>query len=127
MMIYGTGIDIVQHSSVEKMLEKGNFKPFIRKWFSEYELHLIETSSSQIKQFSVLFSIKEAFIKASNGIAKLKDTRKISILKHQDSYEIVGFYSEFLNDKRYCIEISQNNLYTFSSICIFYREGSSYD
>ncbi|MFC0561414.1 4'-phosphopantetheinyl transferase family protein [Halalkalibacter alkalisediminis] len=126
-MIYGTGIDIVQHSSVEKMLKKGTFQPFIRKWFSEYELHLIKMASSQIKQFSVLFSIKEAFIKASNGIAKLKDTRKITILKYHDSYEIVGFYKEFLNDKTYSIDISQNDLYTISSICIFYREGSSYD
>ncbi|WP_054707149.1 4'-phosphopantetheinyl transferase superfamily protein [Bacillus sp. JCM 19041] len=126
-MIYGTGLDIVEHSSVEKIIKKGTFQAFKRKWFSEQELYLIETASNQMKQFSILFSIKEAFIKASNGEAKLKDTRKINIVKRHGNYLIVGFYEEFLKDKRYSIVVSQNNVFTISSMCIFQREGSLYE
>ena len=62
-MIYGIGVDIVQISRIEKVIEqRGN--RFLKRVFTEAEIGFCQCKARPAARFALRFAAKEAFAKA---------------------------------------------------------------
>lgn len=120
MHIYGIGIDVVDTTSAKKLIEKDIFSFFLEKWFTEDERYYILESGTEVEKFSVIYSIKESFIKASSGRVTLKNMKDISVFMYNSKYCIdYTKDSSFLHNKHCLVTVSQAQLLTISSVIIF--------
>jgi holo-[acyl-carrier protein] synthase len=62
-LIYGIGIDLVEVSRIEKMLNKWHDR-FIEKVYSSYEADYCKKKSSPAIHFAARFAVKESFLKS---------------------------------------------------------------
>lgn len=119
--IYGTGIDIVDKSEIIKLMNKSVFEKFKNKWLTYIERNYLEISQNKVDDFATIFSIKEAFIKASCGHAVLKDFPYINInINKRENPDLSYKDNEFLKNKSIVITTFINDNYVLSSVTIFY-------
>ncbi|KMJ55942.1 hypothetical protein AB685_24635 [Bacillus sp. LL01] len=116
MKVFGLGVDIVDRERVERLTCKGSITCFIEKWLSTDERKYLETTTNKVELFSIIFSIKEAFIKASSGHVKLKDIKKIRVVMSEGAYSVS--YDDFLKNKHCWITTNVFPNYTISSVTI---------
>lgn len=118
--IYGTGIDLVEISDVVNMVTRDNFEALKEKWFTTEENKYLAKSPDKIIDFATIFSIKEAFIKASCGHATLKDFPSIQVdITRKGLYKVLYKKDEFLKDKYIVIDSVTTNTFIFSTLIIF--------
>ncbi|MBE1555102.1 4'-phosphopantetheinyl transferase family protein [Sporosarcina limicola] len=119
MKILGVGIDIVDKMQVAKLIKKDVFGHFLKKWFTTEEREYLLKSKNIVNEFSIIFSIKESFIKASSGNITLKDMKNINVSKFNYKYKISYTKDEkFSLDKYYMITNSAIKSLVISSVVI---------
>lgn len=119
--LFGTGIDIVDKDGMKKIMEKSSFERFKDKWLTLDERNYLNVSSNQEQDFAVIFSIKEAFIKASNGQVILKDFPYINVNISNKKRIFIGYRdNEFFINKKCFIVTVMSNTFILSSVTIFH-------
>ena len=80
-MIYGIGIDIVDVSRIERVVERWGAR-FLRRVFTENEITYCRDKARQATRFALRFAAKEAFSKALGlGFRQGLAFRQIEVLR----------------------------------------------
>ncbi|MDV2886398.1 4'-phosphopantetheinyl transferase superfamily protein [Alkalihalophilus pseudofirmus] len=111
MRIIGLGVDIIDRELV--------LKPHvINHSFSLEEQRYLEASIDKLKDSSIIFAIKEAFMKAASGYVSLGDLKKVNVRANNDAYSILYEEGSFMNDKQCWITTNVFPEYTIASVTI---------
>ncbi|MDC3425122.1 4'-phosphopantetheinyl transferase superfamily protein [Aquibacillus sp. 3ASR75-11] len=117
--LYGTGIDIVDKRRISQLYHSDRVDFFLQKWFNEYEIDVINSDMNPENVLALFFGIKEAFIKASNGIVRLKDFKSIKIHKNKIGYSIKYTRDSFLINRKIDINYIDYIHHVIVSVIIF--------
>lgn len=80
-MILGVGIDLVDVSRMERVLNGRSAQKFLEKVFTEEEIATCRTAAHPAQAYSARFAAKEAFVKAlGTGFSRGITPRQITIV-----------------------------------------------
>ncbi|OLS38961.1 hypothetical protein BTR22_04785 [Alkalihalophilus pseudofirmus] len=111
MKIFGLGVDIVDMNRVQQ-------PHVIEQSFTTDEQRYLETSVDKVKDSSVLFAVKEAFIKAASGHVSFSDLKKVSVKPIDNNYFISYDENDFMKNKQCWITANVFPDYTIASVTI---------
>ena len=123
-MIYGTGIDIVQISRVEKALERWGDR-FLRRVFTRSEIAYCHDKAHAAARFALRFAAKEAFSKAIGlGFGEGLGLRQIEVIrdsKGRPYLSLHGKSKELCQEfgiKRSFVSLSDDGLYAIAIVIL---------
>jgi holo-[acyl-carrier protein] synthase len=94
MMIYGIGIDIVQISRIETVIERWGYR-FLKRVFTESEIAFCQAKARPAARFALRFAAKEAFAKAlGSGFRDGLGFRQIEVQKNPNGRPLLGLYGK---------------------------------
>jgi holo-[acyl-carrier protein] synthase len=91
-MIYGIGVDIVEISRMEKVIERWGER-FLRRVFTEGEIAFCQKKGRPAARFALRFAAKEAFAKAlGSGFRDGLGFRQIEVKRDSNGRPILGLH-----------------------------------
>jgi holo-[acyl-carrier protein] synthase len=123
-MILGTGIDIVDKTRIQTMLEKHGER-FIRRVLTEKEMQLLPTGNRKAEYLAGRFAVKEAFAKATGfGFGERLSFQDIEVLRESTGKPVLAAQKAWMQvyfpdqELRIHVSISHEKKYAIASVIL---------
>ena len=123
-MIYGIGVDIVQISRIEKVIDQWGNR-FLKRVFTEAEIGYCQRKARPAARFALRFAAKEAFAKAMGcGFRDGLGFRQIEVTNDLNGRPILGLHGK---SKEMCVgrgitkshlSLSDDSLYAIAMVLL---------